>query len=129
MDMKQTGSSKNILLYLATGLLLLFFLTRVWALTAFPMFIDEGQHVFHGQEIAASGPLANAVEGRQFTYWYFLAFQPGDNSSLFVIRAATILVGTVGFSALLASARMLAGVPGMALMGAVYTLRRLPLLL
>ncbi|MAU08832.1 MAG: hypothetical protein CL607_03350 [Anaerolineaceae bacterium] len=113
---------RNLPLFLATILVLLFFLTRVWALTAFPMFIDEGQHVFHGQEIAASGPLANAVEGRQFTYWYFLAFQPGDNSSLFVIRAATILVVTVGFSALLASGRILAGVPGMVFIGIAYTL-------
>lgn len=107
---------------IAVALVLLFFLTRVWALTAFPMFIDEGQHVFHGQEIAASGPLANAVEGRQLTYWTYLVFQPGDHTSLFAIRAATILVVMVGFSALLASGRMLAGTLGMVFAGVAYTL-------
>lgn len=107
-------------LWLAVGLLLLIFASRIAHLDSFPIFIDEAIHIAHSERIQATGPLAHANEGRQFTYWYYLLFQPAQAAPIWTVRAATVLAVMVGLAALMASARLVAGRFGMGLVAVFY---------
>lgn len=91
------------------SLLLVFWFTRIWALDAFPPFVDEGVHLAFGELVQNQGLLARAEEGRQFTIWLFVAAQAQRSGDpLFTARVATLLVVLPGIAAAVGTARLLA---------------------
>ncbi|MBW4439238.1 MAG: glycosyltransferase family 39 protein [Pleurocapsa minor GSE-CHR-MK-17-07R] len=94
----------------AVAVLLLFWLTRMVALNAFPPFVDEAFHINFGNLVREQGLLARAEEGRQFTVWLYVVAQAQTGGApVFVARVATILSVLPGVAAAIATARLLAG--------------------
>jgi hypothetical protein len=101
--------SHNPEVWLFTGLLFLFWLTRLVSLNAFPPFVDEAFHVDFGNLVRQQGLLARAEEGRQFTIWLYSAAQAQTGGApIFVARVATVLSVLPGIAAAIATARLLA---------------------
>lgn len=98
-------------------LLLLFWLTRLLALDSFPPFLDESVHIHFGEVSLRTSPLAFAAEGRLFTIWWYLLFQPVQGASLWTARAAIVLVVLSGFAAAAGVGRIFAGWRGAVLAG------------
>jgi hypothetical protein len=99
-------------LFLLTGLVWLFWATRIVALDAFPPFLDEGQHVDEVERTARTSPLAFANEGRLFTFWWLAPFQPQAAATVWVSRAAVVLITLLGFAASISLGRLTAGLWG-----------------
>jgi hypothetical protein len=109
-------------LWLYAGLLLLFWLTRIIAIDAFPPFIDEGLHIYFGEQVLATGPLAYASDGRQFTVWWLMLFQSSANASIWIARVAILLASLPGFAAVVSTGRIAAGIWGGSIAGLLYIL-------
>ncbi len=102
-------------------LLLLIFATRLYYIRSFPPFLDEGLHLQFAETILNSGPFARAEEGRLFTIWWYLLFQPTTSSAaLWSVRVATILAILPGAAAAISIGKLAAGVWGAALAGILY---------
>ncbi len=99
--------SRRAWLSSATLLLLIYFAARLAALTAFPPFGDESTHIDYGRTVLESGPLARSEEGRQFLVWWYIAFGAQTNASLFIARAANLIVLLPGLAAVAGAARLL----------------------
>jgi hypothetical protein len=93
----------------------LFWGSRIVALGAFPPFLDEGQHVDEVERTARTSPLAFANEGRLFTFWWLAPFQPQAAATVWVSRAAVVLITMLGFTASISLGRLMAGLWGAAL--------------
>lgn len=104
------------------GLLLvgLFWLTRLPGVETFPTFIDEVFHINFGAHVLESGPLAHAEEGRQFTVWWYMAFQAQAAAPIWVARVATLLPAVIGFAAFLGIGKLAAGLGGMIAAGILF---------
>jgi 4-amino-4-deoxy-L-arabinose transferase-like glycosyltransferase len=100
-------------LWLSLLFLALFALTRLWQLGLFPPFLDEMIHVYWGERILQTGPLAFADEGRLLTTWLMIAFQAQEATGIWLARVAVVLVGMVGFAGALSIGRLLAGRTGL----------------
>jgi hypothetical protein len=95
-------------LWIAVGLLLIYFAVRLASLTAFPSFVDEAFHINFGRDVLATGPFAHAEEGRQFVVWLYMLFGAQGNAPLWTARTANLLTLVVGAAALIGAARLLA---------------------
>jgi hypothetical protein len=107
-------------LWIAIGVLLLFWWTRTWSITAFPTFIDEVFHINFGAHVLQTGPLIHAEEGRQFTVWWFILFQSQSAAPVWIARIATTFVVLLGLAAFLQIGFLTSGLSGMILSGLVY---------
>lgn len=105
------------LLWLAVGLLAAFFLSRLLAIDAFPPFLDEMQHVQEAELSRAVSPFMYTGEGRLFTIWWYMLFQPDTAAPVWLARTATLLVLLPGYAAVLAVGRLAAGRWGMVFAG------------
>ncbi len=104
-------------------LTLIFFGVRLHALSIFPPFIDEAFHIHMAERIlATASPLEMLGEGRQFTAWYYLLFQPFAADPIWIARAATVIASTLTFGAFLTLARQASGLHGMILTGLLLIL-------
>lgn len=110
----------NSFLWPGMGLIFLFWLTRVLAITAFPPFIDESIHVYFGEMSRQTSPLAFAGEGRLFTIWWYMLFQSHQAATLWIVRVVTLLVSMVSAAAVMGIGRMAAGVWGGLAAGLIY---------
>jgi hypothetical protein len=108
------------ILWLGVGLITAFFLSRLIGLVAFPAFLDEAVHVRYAEAGFQASPLVYASEGRLFTLWWYMLFQPHLAGSIWIIRAATLLAVLPGFAACLALGRLMAGRWGFLLAGLFY---------
>src|SRR5688500_7175967 len=81
------------------ALLCLFFMSRLWQIDLFPPFLDEMIHVFWGERITQTGPLAYAQEGRLLTTWLSIVFQAHESSTVWLARTAVLFTSTIGFAA------------------------------
>ncbi|NLE53196.1 MAG: hypothetical protein GX613_17500 [Chloroflexi bacterium] len=108
--------------YLLSILLLIFWATRVFKIDSFPPFIDEAFHVGVAEYISETGGiLAYAGEGRIFSIWWYLIFQPASaGDAIWLVRVATLLAVLPGIAALIATGRLAAGIWGGVLTGLVY---------
>ncbi len=107
-------------LWLGVGLIFLFWLTRLVAITVFPPFLDEAVHVYFGEVSRQTSPLALADEGRLFTIWWYMLFQPQQAATLWIIRVTTVLVVTISAAAVIGVGRLAAGVWGGLTAGLLY---------
>src|SRR5215207_4581077 len=89
------------LLWLAVALLVLYWATRLFAILAFPPFLDEGIHVSFGRDTMTMGPLAHANEGRQFVIWLYILFGAQTNEPYFISRIANLFVLLPGLAAVI----------------------------
>ena len=105
----------------AVPMLALIFVTRLPALAAFPLFIDETVHLSTAETVLRqSSPLFQVWLGRQFTIWWFALFQAPFAAPAWVARAATLLAVMIGAAALLALAYRLGGRWALSFYGRVY---------
>jgi hypothetical protein len=107
-------------LWPGVGLIFLFWLTRLPTINEFPPFLDESIHVYFGEASFQTSPLAFAHEGRLFTVWWYMLFQPHQAATLWVVRVATLLVALVSVAAIIGVGRLAAGFWGGLTAGLVY---------
>jgi hypothetical protein len=107
-------------LLLGTVLLLAFWGTRLIALDAFPLFIDETLHIDLGERIGTTSPFYNAWLGRVFTAWLHFGVQSAESAPVWSARAVTVLAVLPGVAAVLAIGRLAGGLWGMGLAGLLY---------
>lgn len=115
-------TNANRSLVIGVALLLGLWLVRLPGLGAFPPFIDEGVHIWFGERSLQTSPLAYAAEGRLFTIWWLLLFQPHLAASVWVARAAVVLAVMPGAAAVLAIGRLGGSTWGMICAGLLYLL-------
>jgi hypothetical protein len=97
---------RYFLLWLAVVLLLIYWAVRLFAISAFPPFLDEGIHVSFGRDILTMGPLAHANEGRQFAMWLYILFGAQANEPFFIARVANLIILVPGFAAFIGTGRL-----------------------
>ena len=88
----------------AVGVLLLYGATRLWALTALPVFLDEAYHIEIARLVWDLQPFHAASDGRLLNVWWMALFWPFQ-AGVWVSRAAHVLGAMVGLAALLALVR------------------------
>src|SRR5690606_21093223 len=103
------AAARTMALFLGVGLLLLFWVTRIIDLTAFPIFMDETVHIRTAELATEISPLYDYSIGRLFTIWYLVPFQPFVAAPIWIARAALLLTVLPGLAALWALSRQLAG--------------------
>lgn len=79
-------------------LFLIFWLSRLPALTLLPLHNDEGLHLTRAIEVWNLHPFWEIGDGKIINHWLIAAFYP-QNSPDFVGRYATVLVGLLGLAA------------------------------
>jgi len=104
----------------AVALFLIFFASRVHALTLLPLHFDEAVHLKRALEVWNGHPFWDITDGRIINQWAIAALYP-QNAPVFVARAATILVAMPGFAAGYALARRWFGQSG-GLLAAIFWL-------
>lgn len=90
------------LLFLAAGVLLLFFASRLPGLTALPLHNDEGLHLTRAAEVWNAHPFWEIRDGKIINHWLIAAFYPPaalPSSGVFVGRIATLFVAVIGLAA------------------------------
>lgn len=109
-------------IWLAVSLLLVFYLLHLWQIDAFPPFIDEALHLQFAERSWDEGLFKFANEGRLFTIWVFIPFQPHLSNAIWIGRIVTLLVALPGIAAMLRLSHNLAGIEGLLAAGAFYSL-------
>ena len=99
--------SKRAFPWIIVGLLLIYLVARLTALTAFPPFVDEAFHINFGRVVLESGPFARSEEGRQFVIWLYILFGAQANAPLWIARAANLIVLLPGFAAGIGAVKLL----------------------
>ena len=82
----------------ALGLLLLFWISRIWQIAALPLHVDEGIHLRTALKVWEGNPLWRVSNGKIIGHWPIALLLP-QNEPVFVARLATVLVVLVGFAA------------------------------
>lgn len=82
----------------ALALLLLFWLTRLWALEALPLHNDEGLHLTRAVEVWRLHPFWAISDGKIINHWAIALFYP-QQAPVFAGRVATIFLGLIGLAA------------------------------
>ena len=93
---------KPIFTYLIT--IWIYWWTRLHNLDELPIFLDEAAHIWWARLVWDWQPFHAASDGRLLNVIWASMFWP-FNSSVWIARAATILITTIGFSAILAFAQ------------------------
>lgn len=105
----------------AIGLMLIFGLTRLTELDAWPVFIDEGVHIRWARLVWAGQSLTAAADGRLLHVWWLALFWP-FKGGLWLSRAVMVLWGLLTIAALVALGRRLRQPGGGVLAAALYVL-------
>jgi hypothetical protein len=113
---------KRLFAQIAVILLLFCFSARIFAVSSFPPFIDEGVHVDFAELVQVQGLLARSEEGRQFTIWLHAIVQAPQKDGVVVARLVTVVVGLLSTAALLSLARTYAGISGTVLVAVLWAL-------
>ena len=95
--------------------------TRLHNLDELPLFLDEAAHIWWARLVWDWQPFHAASDGRLFNVIWASMFWP-FNSSVWIARAATILITTIGFSAILAFAQRLHSKEAAIIAGVIYIL-------
>ncbi len=93
---------KPSFIYLIT--IWIYWWTRLHNLDALPIFLDEAAHIWWARLVWQWQPFHAASDGRLLNVIWTSIFWP-FNSSVWIARAVTILITTIGFSAIVAFAR------------------------
>ncbi len=107
--------------YLWLAALWFYWWTRLHNLGALPVFLDEAAHIWWARLAWDWQPFHAASDGRLLNVLWASVFWP-FSGSVWVARAATVLLTTVGFAALLAFARRFLEPPAAAVTAVTYTL-------
>ena len=86
------------------GAIWIYWWTRLHQLDSLPIFLDEAAHIWWARLAWEWQPFHAASDGRLLNVLWAAVFWP-FNGSVWVTRAATVLLTTVGFAALLTFAR------------------------
>ena len=92
----------------ALGLLLLFWISRIWQINALPLHVDEGIHLRTALMVWQGNPLWRVSNGKIIGHWPIALLGP-QNAPVFASRLATVLVVLVGVAAGYALVRQLFG--------------------
>ncbi|MCZ7546154.1 MAG: glycosyltransferase family 39 protein [Anaerolineae bacterium] len=103
----------------AVVLLLLLWATRLPALDALPLHLDEGIHLTRAVEVWHLHPFWDISDGKIVNHWLIAAFYP-QNAPVFVGRVATALMALLGLAGGYALARSRFGAPAGMLAGALW---------
>ncbi len=95
--------------------------TRLHNLNSLPVFLDEAAHIWWARLTWEWQPFHAASDGRLLNVLWTAVFWP-FNGSVWVARAATVLVTTVGFAALLTLTRRFFPPPTSTVTAVTYTL-------
>jgi 4-amino-4-deoxy-L-arabinose transferase-like glycosyltransferase len=100
-------------------LFLLFWLTRLHDLTAFPFHIDEGVHVRWAVEVWNGHPFWTISDAKIIGHWPIALFYP-QNAPSFVARVPTVMVAMLGLAAGCALAQRVFGTTAALLAGVIW---------
>lgn len=85
------------------GLLLIYWFTRLHALDSMALFLDEAYHLQLARLVWRLQPFHAASDGRLLNVWWIALFWP-FNSAVWIARASSVTVATVGLACALAFA-------------------------
>src|SRR5256885_16651336 len=89
----------------AIALILLFFASRIIALTALPLHNDEGLHLSRAVEFWNGHPFYDIEDGKVAGVWAIAFFYPRA-APVFAGRIATVFVGLLGIAAAIALGKL-----------------------
>ncbi|MGQ9887463.1 MAG: glycosyltransferase family 39 protein [Aggregatilineales bacterium] len=82
----------------ALTLLLILWATRLWALDAFPLHVDEGIHIAWAVEVWNGHPFWNISDAKIVSHWPIALFYP-QNAPVYAARLPVVLIATLGLAA------------------------------
>ncbi|HRE47111.1 MAG TPA: hypothetical protein PLD47_05250, partial [Aggregatilineales bacterium] len=85
-------------IWTAAALLFLYWLTRTYALTVFPLFLDEASHLTRAQGVWRGSPFYLLETGKALAPYLAALFYP-FSGAVFIGRYAVILLGVLGLAA------------------------------
>ena len=91
--------TSRLSIWLAVGLLLVYALSRLAALLALPVFLDEASHLTRAQWVWQGRPLYLLETGKALAPYLASAMWPFGSGTLFIGRFAVIALGLVGLAA------------------------------
>lgn len=92
--------------FLATLILLAFFITRLHGLLTMPLFMDEATHITRSQAVWQGKPFDLLLTGKALTPYFAALFYPFDGA-IWIGRYVVVLVGGIGIAAVMVLARAL----------------------
>lgn len=87
-----------------------FFFLRIKDLSNQPLFIDEAISIDIAERIKDTSPFVDAWQGRLFSIWALLPFQPHRAAPAFISRSITVFAQLVALTALVKLAQRKAGI-------------------
>ena len=82
----------------ALALLLILWATRLWALDAFPLHVDEGIHIAWAVEVWNGHPFWNISDAKIISHWPIALFYP-QHAPVYAARLPVILIAMLGLAA------------------------------
>jgi hypothetical protein len=82
----------------ALALLLILWATRLWALDAFPLHVDEGIHIAWAVEVWNGHPFWNISDAKIIGHWPIALFYP-QHAPVYAARLPVILIAMLGLAA------------------------------
>lgn len=102
------------------ALLLVYWLTRLYAIDLFAFFIDEGVHLWYAQLVWVGSPFHPVSDGRLLNSLWMAAFYP-FNANIFIARLSVIFIAVAGLACLLDTVRRVASPWAALAAGILYT--------
>lgn len=96
----RSAASLNYII-LCVCLIIGYFFLRIVNITKIPLFIDEAISIEIAERIQESSPFVDAWQGRLFSIWTLLPYQPFHSASAFIVRIITVFAQLVALTALL----------------------------
>lgn len=103
-----SDSSLNNIVLSVCFIIGIFFLRTINIATV-PLFIDEAISIEIAERILETSPFVDAWQGRLFSVWTLLPFQPFQSAPAFTIRIITVFAQLVALTALISVVRKEAG--------------------
>jgi hypothetical protein len=113
---RTTTTTRAAVLCSSIALLLIFALTRLYALTSFPPFLDEIIHVEWAEQ-SVRNPFLFTGQSRLLTVWLQMLVQSYRAETIWVMRAIMVLAVLPGVAAVLGIGRLFGGYKGMIIAG------------
>jgi hypothetical protein len=110
----------RLILFGSIVLILIYWVTRLYAIESAPFFIDEGLHVVFSEATLEVSPVAYASKYYLFSIWWWSFFNVPAGDPVWISRAVTVLACTIGLASSIGLGRMIAGVWGALLVGLIY---------